>query len=362
MKHVTCFHLFNDYSGSPKVLRMVLEGILEKGYIVDLITSKGGVLEELAGYENLKKTSYNYRFFANPTITLLCYFGIQIYTFVLAFRYLFKKDTVFYINTLLPVGPALAGRIMGKRVIYHYHENAQAKGVFYKTLCWCMERLASEIICVSQYQCSFLKRRDNVFVIPNAVPKTFTEQLHPNKENAFIRKCILMLGSLKIYKGTLEFVQLAEKLPQYSFELILNDSQENINHFWTEHHIRNLENLKIYPRQNDVTPFYNRASLVLNLTNKVLAIETFGLTVLEATSAGLPVIVPTEGGIAEMVENGVNGYKIDVHELDKIAEQIRLILSDKKLYNHLSYNALAYSQKYNADTMTNSIMSRLDMK
>lgn len=41
MKHIVCFHLFNDYSGSPKVLKMVLQGILDKGYEVDLITSKG---------------------------------------------------------------------------------------------------------------------------------------------------------------------------------------------------------------------------------------------------------------------------------------------------------------------------------
>lgn len=39
MKHIVCFHLFNDYSGSPKVLKMVLQGILDKGYEVDLITS-----------------------------------------------------------------------------------------------------------------------------------------------------------------------------------------------------------------------------------------------------------------------------------------------------------------------------------
>ena len=49
MKHIICFHLFNDYSGSPKVLKMVLQGILDKGYEVDLITSKGGVLDELTG-------------------------------------------------------------------------------------------------------------------------------------------------------------------------------------------------------------------------------------------------------------------------------------------------------------------------
>lgn len=59
---------------------------------------------------------------------MLRYYMIQLYTFILTFRWLFYKDVTFYINTLLPVGPALAGRIMGKRVVYHYHENAFVKG------------------------------------------------------------------------------------------------------------------------------------------------------------------------------------------------------------------------------------------
>ena len=77
------------------------------------------------------------------------YIWVQLYTFVLAFRWLTAKKTVFYINTLLPVGPALAGRMMGKRVVYHYHENAKAKGAFYRVLAWLMQRLAHQIICVS---------------------------------------------------------------------------------------------------------------------------------------------------------------------------------------------------------------------
>ena len=47
MKRIVCFHLLNDYSGSPKVLAMVLEGLLEKGYCVELVTSKHGVLNDL---------------------------------------------------------------------------------------------------------------------------------------------------------------------------------------------------------------------------------------------------------------------------------------------------------------------------
>ena len=60
MKHIICFHLFNDYSGSPKVLKTVLEGLLRKGYRVDLVTSKGGVLDELVGFVKMSITHYRY--------------------------------------------------------------------------------------------------------------------------------------------------------------------------------------------------------------------------------------------------------------------------------------------------------------
>lgn len=30
MTRIICFHLFNDYSGSPKVLKIVLEGLLKR--------------------------------------------------------------------------------------------------------------------------------------------------------------------------------------------------------------------------------------------------------------------------------------------------------------------------------------------
>lgn len=119
------------------------------------------------------------------------------------------------------------------------------------------------------------------------------------------------------------------------------------------------EDLIVYPRQADVSEFYNEASLVLNLSDKNQFIETFGMTALEAMSAGLPVIVPTVGGIAEMVEDGVNGYKIDVHDIDRIVEKIDNIFKDKSLYLKLSENALLMSKKYDETSMIDNILEIL---
>ncbi len=121
-----------------------------------------------------------------------------------------------------------------------------------------------------------------------------------------------------------------------------------------------MDNLQIIPRQNDVAPFYNEASIVLNLSDKRRFVETFGLTALEAMSAGLPVIVPTKGGIAEMVEDGVNGYKIDVQELEKIESHITAMLSDRDNYLQLAGKALEYSKTFNDEKMINGIISVLE--
>lgn len=354
-----CFHLFNDYSGSPKVLKNTLQHLLAEGVEVELVTSRGGVLDELEGCGKIKYRRYSYRFSKNAVLTMLRYVWVQIYTFFLALGYICDKEAVFYINTILPAGPALAGWLTGKRVIYHYHENATVKSRFYRALAWVMQRLASEIICVSKYQRSFLKRQKGVSVVPNAIDDAFIARLTPNPQKAFEQKRVLMLGSLKKYKGTIEFCKLARVLPQYNFELVINDTQENIDAFWHDNNIGRIENLAVHPRQEDVVPFYNRASMVLNLTNKEFAIETFGLTVLEAMSAGLPVIVPTVGGVAEMVDDGKNGFKINIQDLSFIAEKIEKLLTNRELYISLCEEGLARSKKYNSAATACEILYKI---
>ena len=65
---------------------------------------------------------------------------------------------------------------MGKRIVFHYHENASAKGKVYIFLAKCMQWLADDIICVSKYQSSNLSASNKIKVIPNSLPLEFTEK------------------------------------------------------------------------------------------------------------------------------------------------------------------------------------------
>lgn len=350
---VAFFHLYNDYSGSPKVLCNVIEGLLGK-YSVRVITSNSkGVLDELAGNADVEYDYFNYQPSDNKILWALRLLWAQICLFFKAFKC--RDCRVFYINTIMPVGAALAGKLMCKRIVYHYHENAFIKSALYRFLCKIMLSVADEIICVSDYQRSFLPQKENISVVQNALPVSFTDKLLPNVERAYAKKSVLMVSSLLIYKGLLEYISLAQKLYEYNFVLVINDTDAAIKNFVEKYNVDVPINLKIYPRQSDVSKFYNEASLLLNLSDRTKVIETFGMTVLEGMSAGLPVIVPTVGGIAELVEDGVNGYKIDVQELDSIANRIDEMFSNKDVYCELANGALKTATLYSCTQMCDKI-------
>ena len=146
-------------------------------------------------------------------------------------------------------------------------------------------------------------------------------------------------------------------MPEYDFALVINDTEEEIARYFKSHKIdgSTQSNLTIYPRQRDVVKFYREASIVINLTDKNRAIETFGLTMLEAMYAGLPVIVPTEGGIAELVEDGETGYKIDVQDPTEIEAKIRRILSDRAKYEDMSRKSRQRAYRYDVRNMVSEI-------
>ena len=359
-KKVVVFHLFNDFSGSPKVLSMALEALIADGYDVTLFTSDGGVLDGLISHETVHKHTINYSFSPNPIVTVWRLLRSQTVSFFKALRYCRTHGTATYINTILPFGAALGAKLAGSRVIYHYHENAFAKGLMYRMLASWMKRIADDIICVSDYQAEHLScSKERVHVIPNALPASLAVSLKPLPAAAFERKSILMMSSLKEYKGTLEFISLASEMPQFRWDIVINASRTEIDAY-IEHHnlnIKPLKNLRIYSRQSDISHFYNNASLVISLTNPDMAVETFGLTAAEAMTAGLPVIVPTVGGIADLVTDGYNGYKLDVRNLSAIGDKIREILTDKNLYMRLAAGAMEKSREFNPVIFSSAICS-----
>lgn len=344
---IIAFHMLNDFSGSPKVLEGVLEGLIEAGDNVELFTSSGGVLDRLHDSSCLRRHKVRYSFSrCNLPLSFLKFIRANTAYFFRALAKRRRADRVFYINTIMPFGAAIGAKLRGNRVVYHCHENAYAKGVHYRIYSRLMEWLADDVICVSNQQAAYLNRSKGIHVVPNSLDPQFVACLKPDPEAAFRSRTLLMVCSLRGYKGISQFVRLAEMMPDLNFSLVINEEKEVVEHFCSKKNFSRIHNLTVHARTHDVARHYNSASLLLNLSDPRKFVETFGMTAIEGMAAALPAIVPTQGGIASLVDDGVNGYRIDSDNLQQISRRIQELLSDKALYKRFAANALAKSASF----------------
>ncbi|WP_428225809.1 glycosyltransferase family 4 protein [Flavobacterium sp.] len=332
---IIAVHLLNDYSGSPKVLMQLLKCWTKNNLKTILYTCGGreGFLSNISGVET---HNYWYQFANNKILRLLFLLTSQ---FVLCIKLLFqlKKSDILYINTVLPFGAGIAGKMVGCNVIYHIHETSIKPILLKNILFFIVKKTANEVIYVSH----FLANQENINikkrVLYNVLENDFQKQAHSNYNPSKTTKNVLMICSLKEYKGVNEFVELSKMNTEYTFKLVVNANQNEIDNYFKNTIVP--ANLFIYPTQTNTHPFYQDASLILNLSDTNRWVETFGLTILEGMAYGLPAIVPPVGGVIELVENDVNGYCIDSKKTDFISKAIQNLFSNKTLYQEMSKKA-----------------------
>lgn len=333
----------------------MIEIARDNGFEVELYTSNTeGFLTGLSG---VTYHSNYYRRSETRILTLFSFFLSQFLLFIWTIYSHRSSQSIFYVNTVLPFGSILAGRILGKKVITHVHEFEISPKALSNFLFAVVRKYSSEIVLVS----NFMKSNTNFKstknrVIYNCVTSDFEKKvmLNPKKNLDFI---VLMLASLRPYKGIYNFLELANRIPEAGFVLILSDKSEEVMKFESENSIP--VNLKILPIQKDVHLFYRAASLLLNLTQKDKIVETFGLTVLEGMYYGLPAIVPTVGGITELVDSGKNGFQLDYTQQELIEKEIRKMMKDHIHYKNLSQKALLKKDDFSRKTFETQILELL---
>jgi glycosyltransferase involved in cell wall biosynthesis len=351
---VVCVHLLNDYSGSPLVFSGAIKGLVNSGHAVDLYTS-GNSKGFLSGLP-VKNFTFWYKFYPGKYARLSAFFLSQTILFFRLLKY-FRQPVDIYVNTLLPFGAALAGKVMGKKVIYHLHETSINPPSFKKFLQMVAESTANTAIYVS----NFLMRSDPLrgvasSVVHNALPDEFVSRatsyrLHKLPEENIFN--VLMICSLKSYKGVPEFVNLATKMPHIRFELVLNASTGSIEKFFNGSELP--PNLFLHPATDNVHPFYEKANLVLNLSRPDQWVETFGMTILEAMCYGIPVIAPPVGGVTELVQPNINGFLKDVRSSHDMQNTIHQIYANPLLCKRLSQQAVLTAEKFSLTTMQQKV-------
>lgn len=349
MRNIWIFHLLNDFSGSPLVLRNSILSLKTKANITVCTSDTSGFL---SGIEGVNYVNLNYVWNANKMITLLNFAKVQWQLF---WCIIFNRNQIdiIYVNTLLPFGAALAGKICSKKVIYHLHEPQVSPKVLFRFLIFVCKTTSANVIFVSKFmrdRFANLNRKGKV--VYNVLSEKFIRLV--SLQNQGNRHTVLMLCSFKEYKGVYDFVELARLNPQLKFELVLNSDLNAIRPIIDLSN--DLENITVYPSSTDVHQFYNKAKVVLNLSHPDQWVESFGMTILEAMAYGLPCIVPEVGGVTELVSEDT-GYRISFENKMKISEALIRLFEDDKHYQSLSQAAFERSKVFDYSNFKNDIQN-----
>ena len=341
-------HLYNNFSGSPAVLKMIVSAAQEytPGENITIYSSfrEKGFLSDL----NVRKKNIFYR---RVGIRLVDYCFVCMSLIYVFFSGLcnFRKNDIVYCNTIMPFSAVIAGAIKGADVIVHLHESYTSSRLYSAVSRRVICRFAKTVVYPSEYLQKAIDLPIESKIIPSLSPN-INGTRYPAKHTSepFI---VLMASSFRPYKGVYKFVELAKNLrldKGCQFDLLISDDNESVDEFLQD--VAYLTNLRVIKRPDNVEEYFNSAHLILNLTNPEVCIESFGLTVLEGLSFGCPALVPGVGGPAEIVRDGIEGYHLRSDSVSECTQYISRLRSDSNLYHRLSSAALARSQLYSDKT------------
>ena len=326
-KELHIFALNNDFTGSNRALSSAIRQLIADGIKIVLHTSTGE-----GHLSNIREVVYKknfYRYSSHKILTLINFCISQTYQFLYILLVLKPKRHIVLGNTVLSVCAVITARLRGCTSIIYVHETF-INPVFFKVIAkFFIEKTATHIIYVSKFVEQELKIQHPLSsVVYNISPF----QCSPLKKRCEVFT-VLMPTSPRDYKGVPEFFGLAQNNLDMNFHLVLSCSLAVSTRYLSRFKVPS--NVKITLQPSSMSDVYKTASVVLNLSRTDICREAFGLTIIEAFSFGLPVIVPPVGGPAEIVRNNIDGFQVDSRDTDQISSLLIALSSDKNLYQKM---------------------------
>jgi glycosyltransferase involved in cell wall biosynthesis len=191
----------------------------------------------------------------------------------------------------------------------------------------------------------------NTVNIENANEEIDKILLKLKAENRFV---IAQISRLVDYKGVYDFLNIAKSINKEGSNIrfiLIGDGEEK-------------ENIRNFIKKNALDDFVfilgNKDNVInqLKCINLVLLcsyIEGLPLTPLEAFSQGVPVIATNIPGTKEEIENGINGYLVEMKDIDGFKEKIMNIYQNKEKYIMMKKRCVEiFNRKFNSEIYFNS--------
>ena len=188
--------------------------------------------------------------------------------------------------------------------------------------------------------------RNKIFVLPNCIDyQAFNKAILRDSIKNINEIVIGTVGRLEKVKG-INYLLFAMKIilakyPHTRLEIIGDGSQAGeLVEISKKLGISN--SVKFFGKFTDVIPFYNKMDIFILPS----VLEGFGIVLLEAMAAGLPVVASDVDGIKEVVIHGESGILIPPKNPDAIASAVIQLIENPQLVNKLVENGLKRAQLF----------------
>ncbi|MEZ8351066.1 glycosyltransferase [Vibrio splendidus] len=351
-------HLYNDYSGSPRVLSDTIDITNELPDVNNklLFTSNDkGFLSD----NEIDKSYIFYKRSSNKILQLIYFLLSQVHLFFLLSLTLIynklkfrDKKNVVIINTMLPFGAAIASKLFANKTIYYVHESHIKPKLLKFFLRKIIEITSDHVVFVSNYLLNteaFISPSMNV--IYNGLRNDFPSAPIIDSFSKFNLRNVVFSGSLKEYKGLNYVIDLANLMPDFNFILALNCTVHEMNDYFDR--ISISENVTLRSRPSNIGDIYQDGFAILNFSIPELWTETFGLSILEGMNYGCVPVVPPVGGPIEIVDSHF-GLICDPRNTLQIFDFLSSLSKDYILWKKFSDEAQNRSKEFSQERYKNN--------
>jgi len=106
-----------------------------------------------------------------------------------------------------------------------------------------------------------------------------------------------------------------------------------------------------------IARYHNMLDIYINLS----ALESFGVSVLEASSCERPVVASDTGGLREVVRHGNTGYLTEPGNVEQAAQAVRRLIVDPELRHQMGVNGRRWvKEKYSLSKSVDKMLSLYD--
>jgi glycosyltransferase involved in cell wall biosynthesis len=240
---------------------------------------------------------------------------------------------------LADIAARVAGRIP---FVLTYHTGTMKKGrLVFDLLISAYEQLilpstirrSRILICSSDFiRDGFLRRWKNrsVTITPGVDEQLFRPASKPYSGPANLL-FVANYGPSYRHKGLADAIRslaiLAPKFPELTLTICGHGDDHRYQELARELDVADRLRFVGWNEGNQLTRLYQQASLVVQPSS----IESFGMSLAEALSCGVPVVSTTAGGISTLIENEHTGLLVPPHNVKALAAAIQRLLSNPGL-------------------------------